>query len=665
MIVSRFFVAMVVALVVAVLSPSALAAPAPGAGWRLAIERIAEAVAVVPPGLAVRSLAVAEIRESRTLARWPLSDHLERALTEAIAAKSPPYVLLGRSPGDDLGLSTPSKAASDGRAPGLPAGHNAVLTGTFARDAQGAVRVDLQVRDLQNRATLYALAPVTIASTDLPARVEPETGFGKLVLDVEPAAALVYVDGEPVGRGSVAVPVPLGSHVVTVAAEGYEVFDDTVEIKIGAPVALAVRLKRPSLLVTITANVPDATVKVDDEERGATPLSISGLAPGKHRIAIFKEGHKPFETHLDWSGSKPQFFKAFLLPLPGSLLVTADVGDARIDLDGAEAGRAPTLLQDLHPGMHKLRVTAGNRSPFEKDVEVRTARTTHIRALLAAEPSGEAEPFEGLAVVPRTHHRDDVALASQVQKQLRERHPETALADPIESLRLARATFPEDQRTADPDLVRNLAVTIRARQVAVVGVLEQVPFTRFAGMWPLRPRISGELALFQSSGPRSPQVSRIEAEGGEPWLGSSHAPDQLALSIALAAEISDRLVGRSGGPKPAAVGGPLLNSASALLGDMRPSSGYGMVAGGFLYERRVLDWMEMGDGYAIGNAMGNDLKKGSQLYFVGAGNYLGSGSARTTRSGSMRWPASMAPPPQRVPGTRGHVWRHTSARGSA
>lgn len=621
---SQFFAALVAAMALALLGPPSpgLAAADPavaGAGWQAAVERIAAAAAAPPPSVRLRSLTVAEIRERGALVRWPLSDHLERAIRDTLAARRPSFTVLGDSDGGPL--------------PG--AGRDAVLTGTFALQGEGGIQVDLHVRDLESRSTLFSLAPITLAQADLPARSAPDAGFGKLVLDVEPAGAMVYIDGEAVGRGSIAMSVPLGFHTVTVAAEGYEVFDETVSIGAGAPAhkALTVRLKRPNLLFTVDSDIPGASVKLDGQDRGTTPLSLSGLAPGKHRLVLAKEGYKTFEADMEWTGSKPGSFKAFLVPLPGSLLVTSDVGDARVEVDGADAGRAPVLLPELSPGPHKLRVVSGSRSPFEQTVEIRTSRTTHVRAKLAPDAGRDQGAAEGLAIVPRTHRPEDVALAAKVQTLLQERHPALSQIDPAESRHQALALFPEDGIATDPDLVRKFAQAIGAREVAVVGVLETRAFQRLAGVVPIRPEIRGEVGRFQAVGPRSGQFTRVTHEGGEPWLGSDRVPERPELTTALASRIADTLAGAPGGPLPGERGAPLLNTLSVLLGDTRPSPGYGLVAGGLLYERRVLDWLDLGAGYAYGNALGNDFKKGASVQFSGAGNDLvyGIGQNHTLR----------------------------------
>jgi hypothetical protein len=574
------------------LSAILVLALAAGATWPDVVDGAAQAALAPPAGVRLGSLAVADIREARTFARWPLSGRLEQALTDAISRRRPVF-------GDR--------------------GRDAVLSGTF-RTVPGAdgerpdYRLDLVVRDLQTKATLYALEPIVLADAALPAGSTPATGFGRLAIEVEPATALVFLDGEPLGRGSQAIPVSVGPHLVTVAADGFEVFDEPVEIKPDAPAHVVARLARPSVTVTIEASVPGAQAAIDGTPRGATPVSLSGLAAGKHRVTVTRDGYQAYEAEFEWAGGKTQVVTAALAPIPGSLVVSADVGDARVEVDGKDAGRAPVLIGDLAPGAHKVRVTAGDRRPYEQSVEVRSASSGHVRAFLGAD-AGAGADSRALAVVPRSASADDRALAQAVASQLQARHPDVAVADPAASLRQAQLVFPEEGAD-DPALVRRVAQALQARQVAVIAAGKYEPFS-WLGPWPRRPTLKADVYLHQGTGPRSIAYSGIVHEGGEPWLGSRATPVRSDLLNGLAADVADSLAGRPGRPAETTDAPPLLETLSAYATDGRAGVGLGL-----LYEVRYFDPLEFGAGLAYSNAFGNDFKNGTRASFSGAGNDL-------------------------------------------
>ncbi|MBM3266004.1 MAG: PEGA domain-containing protein [Candidatus Sericytochromatia bacterium] len=597
------FLALLVALALSWNAPAAAAGADPG--WDAAIAAAARGAATPPDGVTLRSLAVADIREGRTLALWPLSARLEADLAAAVAARKPGFEVLGHPQRADLGAA--------GRTPG--AGKDGVLTGTYR--ASGAdIRFDLVVRDLQGRGTLYALAPVVVAEAALPPGSLPAAGFGRLAIEVDPPGALVFLDGEPVGKGSLSVAAPIGPHLITVAAEGYEVFDETVDVATGAAAHVVAKLKRPSVTVTIEASVPGAAVAIDGVDRGTTPISLSGLAAGKHRVTVTREGYRPYEAEFDWAGGRTQVVRATLVPIPGSLVVTADVGDARVEVDDRDVGRAPVHVADLPPGSHKVRVTAGARTPFEQTVEVRTARTAHLRARLGADAGTESD-FRGLAVVPRSAAAADRALALAVQRNLQEVHPEVVLADPVEGVRMANALFPEEGGD-DPDLVRKVAQGLQARQVAVVGAGSYEPFAFRWGVWPTRPTLRADVRIHQGTGPRQSVGLPVAFEGGEAWLGSGDRnPDREALLPGLAANVASALAGKPARPLEIPGAPPLIETLSAFTGNTRAGLGFGL-----LYEVRALDFLEFGAGLAYANALGNDFKSGSRLTYAGAGNDL-------------------------------------------
>ena len=73
--------------------------------------------------------------------------------------------------------------------------------------------------------------------------------------------------------------------------------------------------------VSIISNPSEAVVTIDKEEKGKTPVSLTGIAEGNHTIEISKVGYEPQSMYLKFKkGFKLNVVSAlFLLPLPSSL----------------------------------------------------------------------------------------------------------------------------------------------------------------------------------------------------------------------------------------------------------------------------------------------------------------------------------------------------------
>lgn len=142
------------------------------------------------------------------------------------------------------------------------------------------------------------------------------------VVTIEPAEATIAVDGrplspagsgpsgpvleagvEPPGRGR---PAPAsrfelvlnpGSHVFTLARKG---FADSVVNKSFAPgsrTRLSLSLARLPATIRVSANVPDALVRVGAVDVGPVPVDVQRPA-GTYRVVVSKDGYDPAEMEV-------------------------------------------------------------------------------------------------------------------------------------------------------------------------------------------------------------------------------------------------------------------------------------------------------------------------------------------------------------------------------
>jgi tetratricopeptide (TPR) repeat protein len=135
--------------------------------------------------------------------------------------------------------------------------------------------------------------------------------------------------------------------------------------------------------VVIRTTVPGASVFVDGEFRGVSPVTISHLAPEAHALRVEKGGFEPLVTSLvvREEHSERDFE---LSPAPrGALEVTSVPAGAEVSLDGRFRGVTPLRLEDLCTGAHGLTVEKANRHPWSGTVFVQEGRTAEVSCELA------------------------------------------------------------------------------------------------------------------------------------------------------------------------------------------------------------------------------------------------------------------------------------------
>lgn len=135
--------------------------------------------------------------------------------------------------------------------------------------------------------------PVPEPEPEPPPPPAPTTGSLGVSSDVEGAS--VFVDGEAVGeaphRASGLKP---GDYRIRVEKEGYEPFEKDIRIVAGERASVRAVLEKITALLRIDSDVPGATVFLDRNYLGTTPLEVKDIEPGKHELTASAEGYDMF-----------------------------------------------------------------------------------------------------------------------------------------------------------------------------------------------------------------------------------------------------------------------------------------------------------------------------------------------------------------------------------
>lgn len=135
-----------------------------------------------------------------------------------------------------------------------------------------------------------ALVLVALASAGTVAarRYFNEPAVGTLVVDTNPRGVEVVVDGERRGATPLNIELPAGNHTLEIAtADGTRTIP--VTIPEGGQVAQFVELPKTAPTegqLQVRSAPPGATVTVDGERRGVTPITIGSLPAGVHSVVI-------------------------------------------------------------------------------------------------------------------------------------------------------------------------------------------------------------------------------------------------------------------------------------------------------------------------------------------------------------------------------------------
>jgi PEGA domain./PKD domain. len=185
----------------------------------------------------------------------------------------------------------------------------AEYTGTFTVVAGKMAPVTVQ---------LVALPQTTTSTVTTFAQPTTATGGGTLTIQSIPTNAAIRLDGVDQGMTPKSIPnLKAGAHTVIVSYPGYHDWTGTVTVVAGATMPITITLiaksgtpfGTPPATVSpsgtgslIVQSVPEgANVYLNGERVGVTPVTLSNVTPGIHRILLTYSGYSDYQETVQVS----------------------------------------------------------------------------------------------------------------------------------------------------------------------------------------------------------------------------------------------------------------------------------------------------------------------------------------------------------------------------
>jgi hypothetical protein len=136
--------------------------------------------------------------------------------------------------------------------------------------------------------------------------------------------------------------------------------------------------------LAIQTNPTGASVEIDGQPRGVTPLSLS-LSPGRHTLKLANEGNvRSMPITIVAGGQVSQLIE---LPRASSLLgelqVRTEPAGAQVTVDGHAYGRSPLTVEGLSPGVHSV-VLENELGAMTQEVKIEAGTTASLVVPMSA-----------------------------------------------------------------------------------------------------------------------------------------------------------------------------------------------------------------------------------------------------------------------------------------
>ena len=206
---------------------------------------------------------------------------------------------------------------------------------------------------------------------------------GALSVYSKPAGAKIYLNGKEIGETPKNVgELAADEYTLNLILEGFEDYGELIKILpnqrtdvkaalVEKEIVVAAKpLVKPSAAfgkLKVTSKPEGAEILVDGSKKGVTPLTVSKLGVGSHKV----------------QGNKTASLNAALSPLPGNILITSTPSSADVYLGGAYKGKTPITLKDLAAWKaYEIRVSLKNHRKWVSKIFTDPGETVHLKVAL-------------------------------------------------------------------------------------------------------------------------------------------------------------------------------------------------------------------------------------------------------------------------------------------
>ncbi|MBX7193162.1 MAG: PEGA domain-containing protein [Sandaracinaceae bacterium] len=230
------------------------------------------------------------------------------------------------------------------------------------------------------RAVLRALGSVEVSAANEGAR-----------------GATVTVDGQPVAGGILQmVPLrvdnlPPGRHQIRAMRDGFNAFEQWVEVQGGEVVRVPIILERAAPTtgsILVAADIEGAPIFLDGRPTGlVTTAVIDDVPAGNHTIEVRPSEGQPFSQTIVVEAGRRAEVRAHVRPTvqaatTGTIAVLVDQSGALVRINGTNLPPGTYSREGLPPGSYVVQVLLEGFEPFRREVTVTAGQTTTVDVAL-------------------------------------------------------------------------------------------------------------------------------------------------------------------------------------------------------------------------------------------------------------------------------------------
>jgi hypothetical protein len=241
---------------------------------------------------------------------------------------------------------------------------------------------------------MISTLPVTEAvPATLPAPPGGEQGY--FFIQSVPSGADCYFDNIFQGETPVTVTVSTTgnpSHSIRISAPGYDTWTQTYQgnPQAGQTITITASLTHSAQTgnIQVSSSPSGATVTLDRGQSAVTPFTYTYVPVGSHEISVYYSGYQTFYNTVYVYSGQTSYLNAVLTPVTttGSLDISSSPSGAAVYVDGNYNGVTRTVVGNLYPGQHSVKLTKAGYQDWTGTVSIASGSTTYLSPTLAVNP---------------------------------------------------------------------------------------------------------------------------------------------------------------------------------------------------------------------------------------------------------------------------------------
>jgi formylglycine-generating enzyme required for sulfatase activity len=187
--------------------------------------------------------------------------------------------------------------------------------------------------------------------------VSLQPAWAAITILSQPAGAEIIIDGVALGLTPLQTDVLQGQHELQLKKQGFKPVGFTQDVVAGLDVILEdIQLQPVDGRLALSSVPAGASILLDDEFQGTTPLNLSLIANVEHKLKLSKAGFATKDLSITL---KPQAERAIEIKLPaeyGTVFLSVRPADTRLVIDGKNSALSSGKLR-LTTRPHRLTVS--------------------------------------------------------------------------------------------------------------------------------------------------------------------------------------------------------------------------------------------------------------------------------------------------------------------